>query len=67
VRLSERAKHAVHALIELAAAPDTLVPADHLEQAIPGKVLEAPSSVVAAEAIDMRRKNDGRTSPTSRV
>ena len=42
MRLSDRADHAVHALVELAAA-GVVVPAEQLaqEQAIPGKVLEA--------------------------
>jgi Rrf2 family protein len=43
MRLSARAEYAVHALVELAAAGQNLVPTEQLaqEQAIPGTVLEA--------------------------
>jgi Rrf2 family protein len=43
MRLSARAEYAMHALVELAAAGETLIPAEQLaqEQGIPGKVLEA--------------------------
>jgi hypothetical protein len=67
MRLSERAEYAVHALIELAAAADTLVPAGQLgqEQAMPGKALLAVMTELRRSGLmQIQRGPDGGFSPS---
>ena len=61
MRMSARAEYALHALVELAAAGETLVPAEQLalEQAIPGKVLEAIMTELRRAGLVLSQRGPG--------